>query len=54
LHVATSDPDAVIARASVVGASVVHELVEQTDYPSRESTVTDPDGNHWTFATFSG
>jgi uncharacterized glyoxalase superfamily protein PhnB len=54
LHVVTSDPDAVMARARAVGASVVHELVEQTDYPSREFTVTDPDGNHWTFATFAG
>ncbi|MGH8988285.1 MAG: VOC family protein [Acidimicrobiales bacterium] len=54
LHVVTADPDAVMARARVVGSSVVHELVEQTDYPSREFTVADPDGNHWTFATFAG
>jgi len=33
---------------------VVHELVAQTDYPSRDFTVADPDGNHWTFATFAG
>jgi uncharacterized glyoxalase superfamily protein PhnB len=54
LHVVTADPDAVMARARAVGATVVHELVDQTDYPSREFTVADPDGNHWTFATFAG
>lgn len=54
LHVVTAGPDAVMARARAVGATVVHELVDQTDYPSREFTVADPDGNHWTFATFAG
>src|SRR5436305_10743041 len=54
LHVVTSDPDAVMVRARSLGAPVVHELVEQTDYPSRDFTVADPDGNHWTFATFAG
>ncbi|HEY1776483.1 MAG TPA: VOC family protein [Solirubrobacteraceae bacterium] len=54
LHVVTADPDAVMERARALDATVVHELVEQTDYPSREFTVSDPDGNHWTFATFAG
>ena len=54
LHVVTADPDAVMARARALDASVVHELVDQTDYPSRDLTVADPDGNHWTFATFAG
>lgn len=54
LHVVTADPDAVMARARDLGAPVVHELVDQTDYPSRDFTVADPDGNHWTFATFAG
>ncbi|HWD68653.1 MAG TPA: hypothetical protein VG293_00580 [Solirubrobacteraceae bacterium] len=54
LHVVTSDPDAVMARAGILGAAVVHPLVDQTDYPSRDFTVADPDGNHWTFATFAG
>ncbi len=53
-HVVTADPDAVWVRARSVGAAVVHELVDQTDYPSRDFTVADPDGNHWTFATFAG
>jgi len=39
-----------MARARSVGATVIHELVDQTDYPSRDFTIADPDGNHWTFA----
>ena len=54
LHVVAGDPDAVLERAVSIGATVVHPLVEQTDYPSRDFTVADPDGNHWTFATFAG
>jgi uncharacterized glyoxalase superfamily protein PhnB len=54
LHVVTSDPDAVMHRAHKLGATIVHPLVDQTDYPSRDFTVADPDGNHWTFATFAG
>ncbi|MCR2763348.1 glyoxalase [Microbacterium sp. zg.B48] len=54
LHVVTATPDAVMARARIIGANVVNELVNQTDYPSREFTISDPDGNHWTFATFAG
>jgi uncharacterized glyoxalase superfamily protein PhnB len=54
LHVVTADPDAVMARARTLEAPIVHDLVDQTDYPSREFTVADLDGNHWTFATFAG
>jgi uncharacterized glyoxalase superfamily protein PhnB len=54
LHVVTADPDAVLERARALEATVVHEIVDQTDYPSRDFTVADPDGNHWTFATFAG
>jgi uncharacterized glyoxalase superfamily protein PhnB len=54
LHVVTADPDAVMARAVSLGASVIHPLADQTDYPSRDFTIADPDGNHWTFATFAG
>jgi uncharacterized glyoxalase superfamily protein PhnB len=54
LHVVTADPDAVRARATALEATVVHEIVDQTDYPSRDFTVADPDGNQWTFATFAG
>lgn len=54
LHVVTADPDAVMARSRALGATIVHELTDQTDYLSRDFTVADPDGNHWTFATFAG
>ena len=54
LHVVTADPDAVLARATAMEARIVHEIVDQTDCPSRDFTVADPDGNHWTFATFEG
>ena len=54
LHVVTANPDAVMARARASHATVVHELADQTDYPSRDFTVADPDGNDWTFATFAG
>jgi uncharacterized glyoxalase superfamily protein PhnB len=54
LHVVTSDPDAVVERALKIGATIVHPLADQSDYPSRDFTVADPGGNHWTFATFTG
>jgi uncharacterized glyoxalase superfamily protein PhnB len=54
LHVVTADPDSVMAKARALGATVVHDLHDQTDYPSRDFTVADPDGNQWTFATFAG
>ncbi len=54
LHVVTADPDAVMARARALEAAIVHDIVDQTDYPSRDFTIADPDGNHWTFATFAG
>ena len=54
LHVVTSDPDEVMQRALLMRATVVHPVVDHPDYPSREFTLEDPDGNHWTFATFAG
>jgi hypothetical protein len=54
LHVVTADPDAVLARALALEARVLHVIVDQSDYPWRDFTVADPDGNHCTFATFAG
>ncbi len=54
LHVVTADPDAVMERALAIHATVVNPIVDQTDYPSRDFTVEDPEGNYWTFATFGG
>jgi uncharacterized glyoxalase superfamily protein PhnB len=53
-HVVTADPDAVHARAHALGVEVVQPLVDQAEYPAREFTVADPDGNRWTFSTFAG
>lgn len=53
-HVVCSDPDGVWARAQKLDARVVHPIRDITDYPSREFTIVDPDGNYWTFATFAG
>lgn len=54
LHVVTADPDPVLTRALALDATIVHELADHGDYPSRDFTIGDPDGNHWTFATFAG
>ena len=54
LHVVTSDPDAVVERALQIGATIVHPLADQSDYPSRDFTAADLGGNHWSFATFAG
>jgi len=53
-HVVTEVPDEVFERARHLDARVVNGLVDQTDYPAREFTIADPDGNHWTFSTFAG
>lgn len=54
LHVVTAAPDEVLARARSLGAVIVRDIVDQTDYESRDFTIADPDGNHWEFATFAG
>ena len=54
LHVVTTDPDAVFSRARALNAPLVHDITDHVDYPSRDFTIADPDGNHWTFATFAG
>lgn len=50
-HVVVGDPDALFARATAAGATVVREL-EDTDYGSRQFVVTDPEGNIWSFGTW--
>ncbi len=54
LNVVTDDPDAVYARALAAGAEVVRSIVDQSDYPSRDFTLRDPEGNTWTFMTYRG
>ena len=52
-YVVTDDPDALFARATAAGATVVRELHE-TDYGSRDFAVRDPEGNLWSFGTYRG
>jgi uncharacterized glyoxalase superfamily protein PhnB len=52
-YVVTDDPDALHARAVAHGAKVTRELHE-TDYGSRDFTIEDPEGNHWSFGTYPG
>jgi uncharacterized glyoxalase superfamily protein PhnB len=52
--VVPADPDTVMIHTNALGATIVHELVDQTEYPWRKLAVADPDGNQWTFATFAG
>lgn len=52
-YVVVDDPDAVWARAVAVGAQVTRPL-EETDYGSRGFSVTDLEGNSWSFGTYAG
>jgi uncharacterized glyoxalase superfamily protein PhnB len=53
LYVVTDQPDALFARATKAGATVVRELYD-ADYGSRGFTVRDPEGNLWSFGTYRG
>lgn len=53
VYIVCDDPDALFARATAAGAAVVRGLVDE-DYGSREFTVSDPEGNLWSFGTYGG
>lgn len=53
VYIVTTDPDAVYDRAVAAGAQVFAELVEH-DYASRGFSVTDLEGNLWSFGTYGG
>lgn len=53
VYVVTTVPDDLYARARAAGAPVVRELRDE-DYGSRGFTVTDPEGNAWSFGTYAG
>ncbi|EGD54810.1 VOC family protein [Gordonia neofelifaecis] len=53
LYVVVTDPDAVYARASELGARVVRDMAEE-DYGSRGFSIADPEGNVWSFGTYAG
>ncbi len=53
VYVVVDDPDAVWSAAQQLGAPVVRPM-EETDYGSRGFSVTDPEGNSWSFGTYAG
>ena len=52
-YVVTDRLDELFGRATAAGATVVAGL-QDTDYGSRDFTVTDPEGNRWSFGTYRG
>ncbi|WP_295695932.1 VOC family protein [Lapillicoccus sp.] len=52
-YVVCDDPDAVLARATALGARVLRPM-EETDYGSRGFSIADTEGNRWSFGTYSG
>ena len=52
-YVVTSSPDALFDRAVAAGGEVFHPLEDQ-DYGSRDFSILDPEGNIWSFGTYTG
>ncbi|MFE3543650.1 VOC family protein [Nocardia sp. NPDC059177] len=53
LYLVTDDPDALHARATAAGATIIRGLRDE-DYGSRGFTAADPEGNFWSFGTYRG
>jgi len=53
VYVVTDRPDEIYERAMAAGAVMVREMREE-DYGSRGFSVKDPEGNRWSFGTYSG
>lgn len=53
VYVVTSQPDALHDRAIAAGAALLQELRDE-EYGSRGFSVTDPEGNIWSFGTYAG
>jgi len=50
-YLVVDDPDAVFESAVAAGASVVAPMIDQ-DYGGRGGTVSDPEGNLWSFGSY--
>ncbi len=50
-YLVTEDPDAVFEQAVAAGGTVVRPMVDQ-DYGGRGGTVSDPEGNRWSFGDY--
>lgn len=53
IYVVTDEPDALHERATAAGAAIARGLRDE-DYGSRGFTARDPEGNLWSFGTYSG
>ena len=53
VYVVTDHPDEIHDRALAAGAQLFAELRDE-DYGSRGFSVTDPEGNIWSFGTYAG
>jgi uncharacterized glyoxalase superfamily protein PhnB len=53
IYVVTDEPNALFKRVTAAGAEVVRGLRDE-DYGSRGFTVRDPEGNLWSFGTYTG
>jgi uncharacterized glyoxalase superfamily protein PhnB len=53
IYVVTDRPDAVHERAVAAGAAIARPLRDE-DYGSRGFTASDPEGNLWSFGTYTG
>ena len=52
VYLVAGDVDAVFERARAAGATIEREPTD-TDYGSHEFTVSDPEGNMWSFGTYA-
>ncbi len=52
IYIGTDEVDELFERAVAAGAEVVMGLTD-TDYGSRDFSVRDPEGNHWSFGTYA-
>lgn len=53
VYIVCTDPDGLCERARSFGAEIAMEL-RDTDYGSRDFAVRDPEGNLWSFGTYTG
>ena len=52
IYIGTDEVDVLFERATAAGAELVMGLTD-TDYGSRDFSVRDPEGNHWSFGTYA-
>ena len=53
VYVVTDQPDELHRQAVESGANIIRGLTDE-DYGSRGFAATDPEGNVWSFGTYSG